>query len=174
MTITYRTIEGVQGKYFDCPSGMGMLSADSCGKAYREAMSQLGLREGRRVTCRACHIGALHSGAPAGATNSRFLGSLCCARCHVGARRLIRNSICVSCYNREREMLIGKNAKGNAPIHGKHIRSVMVMCFTEKLKKVRIQKADRVTGYLEVMLSTIRVESSSVSFGWCRGRNSAA
>lgn len=29
--------------------------------------------------------------------------------------RLVRGQICVSCWNREREWLIGKNAKGAAP-----------------------------------------------------------
>jgi hypothetical protein len=41
--------------------------------------------------------------------------------------RLVRDEICVSCWNREREWIIGKNAKGaiprmHPPLHSSSIR----------------------------------------------------
>ena len=101
--VEYRTLAGIPGSYFDCPCGLGMLSTNSCAAAYKEAMSPVGLKEGRRITCRACPVGALHADVPSNiASASRFLGIGTCSRCHGDARRLIRGSICVSCYNRAR------------------------------------------------------------------------
>lgn len=47
---------------------------------------------------------------------SPLKGTTICGRCHRIAPRLIRGHICVSCYNREREILLGKNAKGGKPV----------------------------------------------------------
>jgi hypothetical protein len=163
--ITYRTIDGVPGQYFDCPSGMGCLSANACGRAYSEAMSPVGLKEGRRITCRACPVGAQHAGVPTEAASvSRFLGGCCCSRCQADARRLIRSSICVSCYNREREVLIGKNAKGGKPIFGKAIGSEIVACLIGDL--VQVRQMDKVTSLMESVLSILRGESRTVFFSW--------
>jgi hypothetical protein len=163
--ITYRSIDGVPGQYFDCPSGMGCLSANACGRAYSEAMSPVGLKEGRRITCRACPVGAQHAGVPTEAASvSRFVGSSCCSRCHGDARRLIRGSICVSCFNREREYLIGKNAKGGKPIHAKTIGSEVITCLIGS--SVQVRKMDKVASPMECVLSVLRSESRTVFFSW--------
>jgi hypothetical protein len=38
-----------------------------------------------------------------------------CVRCGFSSERIVRFRVCVSCYNREREVLLGRNAKGRAP-----------------------------------------------------------
>lgn len=163
----YRMIEGVPGQYFDCPYGMGTLSVDACSRSYQMSMSQIGLREGRRVTCRACPVGACHAGVPSEvASASRFLGLGYCSRCHGDARRLIRGSICISCYNREREVLIGKNAKGSRPIYGKAVCGRTMYCVTDAGKNVQVRRMDKVTSQLEAFLSILRTESKAVCLGW--------
>lgn len=144
-----------------------MLSVNACAASYQTAMSPAGLREGRRISCRACPVGAEHAGVPNSvASSSRFLGVKYCSRCHGEANRLIRGSICVSCYNREREVLIGKNAKGGKPIHGKSIGTAIVACVVDSGRKAQVHRMDKVSSRLEAVLSVLRSESTSISFGW--------
>lgn len=166
-SVTYRTLDGVPGQYFDCPYGVGMLSTNACSRMYQEAMSPKGLKEGRRINCRACPVGALHAGVPTAlASASRFLGVGYCSRCHGDANRLIRGSICVSCYNREREVLIGKNAKGGIPVFGKAVGTTVLACLIDGGKSTQVRRMDKVASRLEGVLSVLRSESKTVSFGW--------
>lgn len=165
--IVYFRIEGFDKDMFACPSGLGSMSTNACSKSYQEAMSATGLREGRRVTCRSCHVGAHHSGIRAGSDSvSRLLGGTCCARCHKDARRLIRGSICISCYNREREVLIGKNAKGNRPQDMRPVFSSPVTCVIDSGAKVQVRMMDKVSSTMEAFLSILRIEQKQVWFGW--------
>ena len=165
--VEYSVVVGVPGRYFACPYGMGTLSSDSCSRSYQMSMSPIGLREGRRVTCRACPIGASHAGVPSDvASASQFLGLGYCSRCVGDARRLIRGSICISCYNREREVLIGKNAKGSRPIYGKAVSSRTLSCVFDGRKVVQVRRMDKVTSRLEAFLSILRTESKAVCLGW--------
>jgi hypothetical protein len=103
----------VPGKtHFRCERLRSTISTESCAGMWREANSG-GLEEGR-MSCRCCALGAQHAG-EAQASLSALKGTLTCARCHRTAMRLIHGHECVSCYNREREMLVGRNAKGTAP-----------------------------------------------------------
>lgn len=110
MVVTY--IQLVPGRlHFRCERQHATLSTESCATMWRE-----GNHEGMpsRLGCRNCPIGAQHAG-EALASMSAFKGTLTCARCHRGTERLIHGMHCVSCYNREREVLKGRNAKGTAP-----------------------------------------------------------
>ena len=166
--VTYFTHELAPGQYFHCPYGCGTLSVKACAAAYNLAMSPTGLKEGRRISCRACPVGAEHAGVPSDvASASRFLGVSYCSRCHGEANRLIRGSICVSCYNREREVLIGKNAKGGKPIFGKPIGTAALACiFDSGQRHVQVRRMDKVTSRYEGVLSVLRTEATTVSFGW--------
>lgn len=64
--------------------------------------------------CRGCPIGAQHAGeAP---TASQTPMTEVCVRCGSLGRRMIRSrGVCVSCYNREREIAIGRDRRGRAP-----------------------------------------------------------
>lgn len=66
------------------------------------------------VACTRCPIGAHHAGrrAPAEAMTKSE-----CVRCQRqdGARRLIHSRLCVSCFNRQGEVLRGYDRKGNPP-----------------------------------------------------------
>lgn len=165
--VEYFSIDGVRGDYFKCERLRAKLSTAACSKLYQQAMSPRGLETGQRLQCRGCPLGASHSGAsPLVASNSRFLGQLICSRCHENTRRLIRKSICVSCYNREREVMIGKNAKGGAPIHCRKVSSTTLACVMGEVPAVKVRRFDRVSSPLEAVLSTIRLETQVVSFGW--------
>jgi hypothetical protein len=165
--IRYFQHEGVAGDYFDCPSNMGSLSVLSCAANYNLAMSPQGLKEGRRVTCRACPVGASHAGVPVGCGSvSRFVGSGLCARCQKDSTRLIRGSICVGCYNREREVLIGRNAKGGVPSKCRAVFALTLACIMSEGQRVEIRRFDRVSSLLEAKISMLRTEAKSCVFGW--------
>jgi len=98
--------------FFRCDRMRAVLSTDSCSAMWRKADD---LDDGARNSCRLCPIGAVHAGEVA-ASMSPLKGTLTCARCHRTAGRLIGGMVCVSCKNREYELLKGKNAKGTAPV----------------------------------------------------------
>lgn len=165
--IEYSSIDGVRGDYFRCERLRAKLSTTACSKLYQQAMSSRGLETGLRPQCRGCPIGAFHSGkVPEKSSSSRFLGQLICSRCHEHTRRLIRKSICVSCYNREREVMIGRNAKGGAPIHCRQVSSTTLACVIGEETSMKVRRFDRVTSRVEAVLSMMRMEVQSLSFGW--------
>jgi len=129
--IDYFEVPGMPGRYFTC-ARYGTMSPEACARNYQSAPDTI--RSGRLEACLGCAIGHRHAGgqeraahvavAPAGATSLRAKPA--CLRCRrsgrerssrlIGRMRLIReHTICVSCYNREREVLRGKNAKGAPP-----------------------------------------------------------
>lgn len=160
-------MEGVRGEFFRCEKLKATLSTKACQGNYRQAMSPRGLDYGLRPQCRGCPLGAFHAGlVPETASSSRFLGRLICSRCHESARRLIRKSICVSCYNREREVAIGRNAKGGAPVNCRQVSSATLACLIGEEATMRVQRFDRVTSRVEAVLSMVRTETKAVAFGW--------
>jgi hypothetical protein len=72
----------------------------------------------------------------------------------------------VSCYNREREVMIGKNAKGGAPVHCRQVSSAMLACVFGAETSMKVRRFDRVSSRVEAVLSTIRSEAQTVAFGW--------
>lgn len=111
--------------YFESPSAPGLrmfacgplraaMSVKGCARRWREAQLAAGPRAEEMATCRGCATGALHAGARH-VRYSKFYGQSICPRCRKGTTRMIHNQRCVSCYNRERELEAGRNARGNAP-----------------------------------------------------------
>ncbi|MGY3551177.1 hypothetical protein [Bradyrhizobium sp. USDA 4469] len=153
-------------RYFACAPLRCTLSVDACVANWRTS-DEAGM-VGGNVQCKHCSVGARHAGG-ADANTSPLRGTLTCARCHRGAMRLIRGMICVSCYNREREALQGRNGKGNAPVQltaemlGR--RSVTYQAGGE----VRTKVVERALDTVEVMVAALRDEKQAPRFGW-RGR----
>ncbi|SAK98445.1 hypothetical protein AWB80_07521 [Caballeronia pedi] len=98
-------------KFFRCDRYNANLSTETCADNWR-AGNHEGIES--RLRCKVCPLGALHAGETA-ASMSPLKGMLICGRCHTGAARLIAKHLCVSCYNRQREYVIGRNAKGTRP-----------------------------------------------------------
>lgn len=104
---------------FRCTALSATLSTVGCAKRWRE-----GAEPPKRINddwrpdplaaCRGCVIGAAHAGAVAVSYSSLY-GASVCPRCRKGVTRMIGSKVCISCYNRAREVAAGKNARGNAP-----------------------------------------------------------
>lgn len=97
---------------FNCDKLRATLSVSNCADMWRKANHDNVERLSR---CKTCPVGAVHAGETA-ASMSPFMGQCVCARCHRTATRLIGKHLCISCWNRQREWVIGKNAKGSKPV----------------------------------------------------------
>lgn len=95
------------------------MSVEACAKQWRKANEQ---SQEAGFKCRLCPIGPVHAGETA-ASMSPIKGSMICARCHEWSQRLIGKMLCVSCYNRQREWLVGENAKGTKPVKQKPLQT---------------------------------------------------
>lgn len=100
-------------RYFRCQPLASTLSTDACARNWRASLDQDS--GGRLHKCRTCPVGAVHAGETA-ASLSPLRGAKLCARCQTGSTRIISGWLCVSCYNREREFVLQRNARGRPPV----------------------------------------------------------
>jgi len=156
--IEYFPMEGVPGRYFQCPAYGTTMSDSFCGRSYQDAKRQA---EPRHPACRGCAVGALHAGDKAPPPAS-MLGRLLCCRCHRSTRRLLHGALCISCYNRELEVIKGRNAKGRPPVHAipTHHQTLLII----GLAGPKLVNFDRVADVLEAMLRVLRTEQQQVTF----------
>lgn len=147
--------------FFQCSRLRATLASTSCADMWRKANG--GEDEGARGNCKLCPIGAVHAGEVA-ASMSPLKNTLTCARCHRGATRLIGKHVCVSCYNRAREFVLGRNAKGTAPIHAQKLspRRVRYLLGDE----VRIVSRQLTADTDELIVALLRDSRKKVVFAW--------
>lgn len=95
-----------------CPRIPGhlTLSVASCASQHRAAQTKEWAH--RLPHCADCPIGAKNAGLEVAPP---FKARMVCVRCGCGASRMVLGRLCLSCYNREREWRVGRNAKGQAP-----------------------------------------------------------
>lgn len=110
-SMDYKTISWAPGQqYFHCDPLRATLTVGSCATNWLRSQE----REAGLWQCRGCRLGAEHAGEEE--ANLWFgRGELICSRCTRGADRLVKGDQCVSCYNREREFVLGRNARGVYP-----------------------------------------------------------
>lgn len=117
------------------------------------------------MPCRGCPIGAQHAGAES-VEYSAFFGSMICPRCRRGAVRFIQNRVCVSCYNREREMAAGRNARGNRPrqLERRPLHSIRMTLRIDGVPRREVVPA--VVDTLEAQVRTMRTVKGRVEFAF--------
>ena len=163
MQVEYHAKEGIDGRFFSCPAGMGVMSTAFCADSHVKSNTKAFISEHRRKDCRFCQIGAMHCGKVDAIVGTRLYGSLVCSRCTRDSNRLVFRSVCMSCYNRERENLEGKNAKGNPLKLIRHYRSQSLLILGEDAMQVRM--FSRVMSSAEAWVSYLLTKSESVMFG---------
>jgi hypothetical protein len=125
---------------FDCVPLRATLQPSACASNWKKNL------EGS--VCRSCSLGAIHSGESPGELldTSR---KRTCIRCQRGAGRLLAGCLCLSCFNRAREVLTGRNAKGTAPrawASRLHVASAIIQTQdAEQFAKVAASKRPRCT-----------------------------
>ncbi|MFM0192126.1 hypothetical protein PQQ65_03460 [Paraburkholderia strydomiana] len=147
--------------HFYCDRLRATLSTDACGERWKTAAEAI--TDVRWITCKKCRIGAWHAG-KIDDNPSSFKAVKICARCHVKATRLIGKHLCLSCYNRQREQLVGKNAKGKKPSKLPPLRSRSISYSAGS--KFKTKTIDRSLDVLELIVAVLRDEDHSVRFGW--------
>ena len=144
--------------------------------------------------CRSCPVGASHAGggstpvddakAKAAAARQQVIDEWksVCPRCLRLSSRIIKDNLCVSCYNRSREVEVGKNRKGSAP----KLLPARLCTVTMRIIDAsgsRVESFTNVTGAVEAMVSVAKQATGWVAFGavvpavlegaelerWCRG-----
>jgi hypothetical protein len=148
-------------QHFRCERLSASLSTVACADRWNAAGAAGG--NSRWIMCEGCPVGGRH----AGRTNtnlSPLARRSICGRCHVGATRLIFKHLCISCYNRQREMLIGKNGKGTKPIKlaPLHRRTISFIAGGKRKTKT----VDCALDTTELIVAVLRDEENFVQFGW--------
>lgn len=147
-------------KHFTCDRYKATLSTEACAGMWRA-----GNHEGSeaRFRCKVCPLGALHAGETA-ASMSPLKGMTICGRCHTGVARLIGKHLCISCYNRQREYLIGKNAKGTKPVKLAPLEARRIRYMSGKAPKTLYMPLTVDTE--ELIISALRDSKDTVRFGF--------
>jgi hypothetical protein len=157
----YRPTPGLPDvPFFTCGRLHASLTVPSCAARWRTAANP---HAERYSACRACPVGAAHSGV-ANASQSPIRGALVCSRCQRGQMRLIRANLCVSCYNREREVVKGRNARGMIPTKLAKL-DPRTICYSSN-GRVHVDRTERTAGVTELLVATLRDAAHQVTFGW--------
>jgi hypothetical protein len=114
--------------------------------------------------CRGCPIGAAHAGAQH-IHYSTLFGQEICPRCRRGGLRMIRNRLCVSCYNRRREIRAGRNGRGNRPTELLQ-RPPKAREFRLIIDGVARRHRDEGVDLFEPMVQALRVNKGRIAFAF--------
>jgi hypothetical protein len=140
------------------------LSRPGCARLWLSAEQNAPQPWEARFACRNCSIGAGNAGrvvAPAAVALDEI--RMICPRCERVASRLIKGKLCVSCYNRQREVIVGRNAKGNRPQLSDKLHTLHFVVIQGG--RSRIVHRPNVTGQSEAILSLAKSIGGTVAFG---------
>ncbi|MFM0451679.1 hypothetical protein PQR21_14930 [Paraburkholderia nemoris] len=127
-----REVYGLKQRVFDCERISAQVTQEQCATSY--------LRNNIGSGCHNCSIGRHFSGdAPIAEDRhsaiNKSLG-LACIRCernehtatrYIGRFRLVRSAtLCINCFNRQREVERGYNAKGAKPVRWAHLQQATI------------------------------------------------
>ena len=159
--VAYVQIAGAPGIYFGCQPYRAKLSTAACARRWREAQTDRGAKFEK---CRGCPIGAAHAGETA-VYYSKLYDANMCTRCGRGtSRRMIFGRLCISCYNREREFIRGRNAKGTVP--RKHQLARRTIRYAVEGGGVHTLTIEHTADIEELMLAVLRKTRGRVQFAF--------
>lgn len=163
--VKYFAMDNCPGEYFTCEKLSATLSKTSCADLWRRARRETD--NIRMDKCRGCAIGALHAGEPL-TLPSRLSARRICVRCHRQSNRFVFGTICVSCYNRQQEWVVGRNAKGTKPIKQKPLYP-LVLPYLSAEREVFVEKAVMAESAEEMIVRVLKGSQGKVMFGFFKG-----
>lgn len=156
--VDYFEFPGSSRKFFRCDALSASLSVEACAQNFGP--------DSPRAPCRTCPIGAKHAGKSV--IRAHWLrNSDACARCQRPTTNrpwLILGIFCPSCYNREREWVRGRNAKGNKPSGIVPLQPRGLVSFSVDGGEGEIFARDRTLSMHELMFSAVRKSSTHMAF----------
>ena len=161
---------------FRCTKRSASLTTKTCSSFFQAAARKRPQAWDSNYHCRGCTIGAAHAAgsstpvddaeAKAAAARQQVIDEWknVCPRCLRLSSRIIGGKLCVSCWNRQREVRVGKNRKGTAPkLLPSKLCSVTLRIIDSEGS--RVETFTNVTGPEEVMAVVARQATGPVAFG---------
>jgi hypothetical protein len=156
-------------RLFQCETWRARLTTTACSVRWREAQVAVRERAEELAKCRGCPIGAGHAGYPPVGYSEVYQARIC-ARCGRGSTRIISGRLCPSCYNRARELKLGLNGRGNAPVELMERPLVAVELIASVDGKMRRIRDPETSGPAETMFQILRTLKGKILFpcapGW--------
>ena len=150
-------------KYFRCTPLRATLSVSSCASRWRGANLDV-KRIDPMNRCGGCRLGAEHAGERV-IEVAAVQAHRVCSRCLRPSSRLIHGVKCVSCFNRELEVVKGRNAKGLPPVKHPPLGVVRVLCRHEDDRVVE-HITERCTGAVEAVVAAVHKIGTNAVFGF--------
>jgi len=148
---------------FLCEKQRVRLTEPGCARLWRAAQEKRPEAWEAKYHCFTCQIGAANAGETISATAAETEALRCiCPRCRRRSDRIIAGRLCISCYNRQREVNVGRNRKGTRPRLTDVLHTETFAVVTSA--GIRVAKAEAVTGILEAMLACARAATGPVAF----------
>lgn len=146
-----------------CERGPLRLTAASCARMWLSCRAKRPEPWEGRFKCLDCPTGAGHAGCvQAPPTVADRLKNIC-PRCGLERDRMVGNRFCVSCYNRDREVVVGRNGKGTRPRLTDQLHAVSLTIVEDGI--VRQVMFERVTGRVEATLAAAKQARGSIVIG---------
>lgn len=141
------------------------LSLPGCVRLWRSARENPPKPWEARAHCVGCALGAQRAGEAAPSPGADAVAALAsiCPRCERPTDRLINGRHCVSCYNREREAVRGRNAKGGRPRLCDVLHSVELAVGGPGT--IRVERVDRVATRAEALALVARAAGRAIAIG---------
>jgi|GEM_PF-3486884 len=161
---------------FRCDRRSASLTKAACAKFYLATVKKRPEPWDSLFKCRSCPVGAAHAGggttpiddakAREAAARQQVIDEWksVCPRCLRLSARLIKGNLCVSCYNRSREVEVGKNRKGSAPKLLPSRLCTVTMRIIDASGS-RVENFTNVTGSVEAMVQVAKKAAGPVAFG---------
>lgn len=171
--------EPVFPEMMECIPQKMRLTVAGCARLWVSAHERRPMAWEGRHKCIGCPVGAKnagHSQKEAAQDRATEVLRLICPRCAKQASRLINGDLCVSHYNRVRELSRGKNAKGNPPVVVQarlHAVTLMVAEGWPSNAPPTAQTIDPVTSTMEAIIRCAKAADGPVTFGRVRFEVSA-
>jgi hypothetical protein len=169
--VSYEPREGTTRLFFPCTAYRATLSREACADRWRSSQGATGAVAERVSLCRGCVIGASHAGHEP-VVYSRHYGAAMCPRCRKPSFRIIGGRVCVSCANREYELIKGLNARGTVPVILAARPPVNRRLIEVANDIARPIEATNVIDLAEALLRRLRTSKGTFAFAW-QGDSSA-
>ena len=148
---------------FDCARRRLRLSVPGCARLFLSARADRPLPHEGRHGCLGCPVGAAHAGVELPPSPAIEALHAVCPRCRRVNGRIIHGRLCVSCYNREREVRVGRNRKGGVPRLAARLHRVRI-AVTDGAGHARVVERDAVD-LAEMLISTAQAATGPVTIG---------